>query len=80
VGQNIFKKHAQPAYKREVIPSSPFRETNKGNCRRKAGSKFLADAGFIIDKTPVTTVMQREEIKILMGCSVDQQTRKLRKS
>jgi hypothetical protein len=44
------------------------------------GSKFLADAGFISDKTPVTTVMLREEIKILMGCSVDQQTRKLKKS
>jgi hypothetical protein len=31
-------------------------------------------------KKHVKTVIQREEIKRLMGCSVDQQTRKLKKS
>ena len=70
--QNISTDYAQHSKKREVSPSSPFCEINKANCWRMAGSKFLADAGFISNKTRGTTVMKREETKILMGCSVDQ--------
>lgn len=31
--------------------------------RGRSVPKFLADVGFISDKTPVTNVMQREDIK-----------------
>jgi hypothetical protein len=30
------------------------------NSRRKMGSKFLADAGFVCDKTPVIVAMLRD--------------------
>jgi hypothetical protein len=62
----------------ELSSSGLFYEINMVNYRRKVGSKFPADASFIRDKTPVTIVMQREKIKILVGCSVDQQKRNLK--
>jgi hypothetical protein len=73
----IFTQYTHPAYNREVNPSSLFCAISTVNCRRMVGSKFLADVGFIGDKT-ATNVMQREGIKILIGCSGDQQIRKFK--